>query len=52
MTAGTKPAARSIRGRRGRPPLHGEAAVPRSPMVENTGIEPVTSWLQTRRSPS
>ncbi len=21
-------------------------------MVENTGIEPVTSWLQTRRSPS
>ena len=21
-------------------------------VVENTGIEPVTSWLQTRRSPS
>jgi hypothetical protein len=21
-------------------------------MVENTGLEPVTSWLQTRRSPS
>ena len=21
-------------------------------LVENTGIEPVTSWLQTRRSPS
>jgi len=20
--------------------------------VENTGLEPVTSWLQTRRSPS
>ena len=23
-----------------------------SNMVENTGLEPVTSWLQTRRSPS
>jgi hypothetical protein len=22
------------------------------PLVENTGLEPVTSWLQTRRSPS
>jgi hypothetical protein len=21
-------------------------------VVENTGLEPVTSWLQTRRSPS
>ena len=21
-------------------------------LVENTGLEPVTSWLQTRRSPS
>jgi hypothetical protein len=29
-----------------------EAAEPPSRMVENTGIEPVTSWLQTRRSPS
>ena len=25
---------------------------PGTPMVENTGFEPVTSWLQTRRSPS
>ena len=25
---------------------------PTNLMVENTGIEPVTSWLQTRRSPS
>ena len=24
----------------------------RKTLVENTGIEPVTSWLQTRRSPS
>ena len=23
-----------------------------SNLVENTGLEPVTSWLQTRRSPS
>jgi hypothetical protein len=27
-------------------------AVKKSLLVENTGIEPVTSWLQTRRSPS
>ena len=25
---------------------------PRQTLVENTGLEPVTSWLQTRRSPS
>jgi hypothetical protein len=25
---------------------------PRPKLVENTGLEPVTSWLQTRRSPS
>ena len=24
----------------------------RQTLVENTGLEPVTSWLQTRRSPS
>src|SRR5262249_41771223 len=24
----------------------------RTKLVENTGLEPVTSWLQTRRSPS
>ena len=24
----------------------------RAKVVENTGLEPVTSWLQTRRSPS
>jgi hypothetical protein len=24
----------------------------RENLVENTGLEPVTSWLQTRRSPS
>ena len=28
------------------------AAFRRRRLVENTGIEPVTSWLQTRRSPS
>jgi hypothetical protein len=27
-------------------------AVKKNWLVENTGIEPVTSWLQTRRSPS
>jgi hypothetical protein len=26
--------------------------VPETNVVENTGLEPVTSWLQTRRSPS
>jgi hypothetical protein len=25
---------------------------PERNLVENTGLEPVTSWLQTRRSPS
>jgi hypothetical protein len=25
---------------------------PRELVMENTGLEPVTSWLQTRRSPS
>ena len=25
---------------------------PQRRLVENTGLEPVTSWLQTRRSPS
>jgi hypothetical protein len=25
---------------------------PEEKLVENTGLEPVTSWLQTRRSPS
>ena len=30
-----------------------EPIVPTGPyLVENTGLEPVTSWLQTRRSPS
>ena len=49
-----------IVNRAGRPEDHEwsiRAAAPgreRPPMnlVENTGIEPVTSWLQTRRSPS
>ena len=27
-------------------------AAPVTFVVENTGLEPVTSWLQTRRSPS
>jgi hypothetical protein len=26
--------------------------MPAQKLVENTGLEPVTSWLQTRRSPS
>ena len=33
-----------------RPPPRGRPA--RRGVVENTGLEPVTSWLQTRRSPS
>ena len=35
-------------------PRRGKARVNRAPVnkVENTGLEPVTSWLQTRRSPS
>ena len=28
------------------------ANIPERRLVENTGLEPVTSWLQTRRSPS
>ena len=31
--------------------LSSQTLAPRR-LVENTGIEPVTSWLQTRRSPS
>ncbi len=35
------------------PGVRCKAAWPlREGMVENTGLEPVTSWLQTRRSPS
>ena len=30
----------------------GRAVGPRQTDMENTGLEPVTSWLQTRRSPS
>ena len=29
-----------------------DRTAPSSELVENTGLEPVTSWLQTRRSPS
>ena len=29
-----------------------DAGIRKPAVVENTGIEPVTSWLQTRRSPS
>ena len=29
-----------------------ESQMPEKNLVENTGLEPVTSWLQTRRSPS
>ena len=31
---------------------HSENAVSSSECMERTGIEPATSWLQTRRSPS
>ena len=31
---------------------YGEALEARRRLVENTGLEPVTSWLQTMRSPS
>ena len=34
------------------PPLGRQAVTPEGKLVENTGLEPVTSWLQTRRSPS
>lgn len=34
------------------PPPLPQAASARRSLVENTGLEPVTSWLQTRRSPS
>jgi len=34
------------------PPQSKLAPPPKRRLVENTGIEPVTSWLQTRRSPS
>jgi hypothetical protein len=30
----------------------GAQFAPPKKLVENTGLEPVTSWLQTRRSPS
>jgi hypothetical protein len=33
------------------PKLRGRELAKRR-LVENTGLEPVTSWLQTRRSPS
>ena len=32
--------------------LKPQVSSPKPFVVENTGIEPVTSWLQTRRSPS
>jgi hypothetical protein len=32
--------------------LHAPVNGKRERLVENTGLEPVTSWLQTRRSPS
>ena len=37
---------------RSRSGLPSKARVSERGMVENTGLEPVTSWLQTRRSPS
>jgi hypothetical protein len=38
--------ASAMRGLPSRSPREGRR------LVENTGLEPVTSWLQTRRSPS
>ena len=32
--------------------VHSDQASQKRRLVENTGLEPVTSWLQTRRSPS
>ena len=37
---------------RGLPAEAAASAAPGEGLVENTGLEPVTSWLQTRRSPS
>ena len=37
---------------RASPPYLPAVQAPCRGMVENTGLEPVTSWLQTRRSPS
>ncbi len=34
------------------PARHPPDETGRKTVVENTGLEPVTSWLQTRRSPS
>ncbi len=40
-------------GRRvGPPPSANAGGIRKLSKVENTGLEPVTSWLQTRRSPS
>ena len=36
----------------GLPTVAASAASDQRRLVENTGLEPVTSWLQTRRSPS
>jgi hypothetical protein len=58
-----KPASVALRLRRGRPfqacqtrvetvGLPSRSSQRERRLVENTGIEPVTSWLQTRRSPS
>ena len=51
-------ARRSLIASSGELAVSGSPASPRGPnglaskLVENTGLEPVTSWLQTRRSPS
>ena len=37
---------------RGPPPSTNAGGICQPKLVENTGLEPVTSWLQTRRSPS
>jgi hypothetical protein len=39
-------------GPAGPPPSANAGGACQSNLVENTGLEPVTSWLQTRRSPS
>ena len=42
----------STRASSGSEPCPFPRITPRENLVENTGLEPVTSWLQTRRSPS
>jgi hypothetical protein len=49
---GRLPILSARRGYQGTPPSANAGGIRKLIKVENTGLEPVTSWLQTRRSPS